>query len=133
MENPPPTQPVTPLPPAAPSETRNWLMGLHLSPIVAFWIGGVGAIIAPLIIWLIKKDGNPEINAQGKQALNFQISFALYFLICGLLISTFLLAVLGAPLLLAAGIVWLYGMIKAAMDVNNGVSVKYPFAIPFLK
>lgn len=122
-----------PLPSASAGEIRNWLMALHLSPIVAIWVGGVGAIVAPLVIWLIKKEGNPEIDAQGKLALNFQISFAIYFLACGILISTLILAILGAPLLLAVVIVWFYGMIKAAMSVNSGTPISYPVTIPFLK
>jgi len=140
MDNPlpdsPAPTPVASIPPPTPpatSETRNWLMGLHLSPIVAIWVGGIGAIVAPLVIWLIKKTDSPEIDAHGKLALNFQISCAIYALVGTLLCATVILIIIGGPLLLAVFIVWLYGMIKAAVDVNKGAPVRYPVSIPFLK
>ena len=129
MDNLTPISSVPPPPPASESETRNWLMALHLSPVVAVWVGGIGAIVAPLLIWLIKKEGNPEIDSQGKQALNFQISIAIYLVVSGALT----LILIGFPLMLAVFILWLYGMIKAGVDVNKGAAVSYPLTIPLLK
>ncbi|CAN5303250.1 DUF4870 domain-containing protein [soil metagenome] len=39
-----------------------------------------GNFILPLILWLAKKD-DPFVDTNGKQALNFQISFFLYFVV----------------------------------------------------
>lgn len=133
MDNLPPNSPVTPLPPtppaAAPPETRNWLIGLHLSGLAGFIGIPFANILAPLIIWLVKKESSPEIDAQGKQALNFQISVVIYMIVSGLLT----LILIGFLLIIAVAILWLYGMIKAAMDVNSGKPIKYPLTITFLK
>ena len=104
-------------------------MGLHLSGLAGFTAVPFANIIAPLVIWLIKKDSSPEVDAQGKQALNFQISIVLYVFISGILC----LVLIGFLTLLAVFVLWIYGMVKAAMDVNNGTPVRYPLTIPFLK
>ena len=46
--------------------TRTLAMLCHLLGIFGF--------IAPLIIWLVKKDDHEFIDSQGKSALNWQIS-----------------------------------------------------------
>jgi len=134
MENPPPVPSIppsaNPVPPApSGTETRNWLIGLHLSGLLGFTAIPFASIIAPLIIWLIKKEGSPEIDEQGKQALNFQISIAIYAIVSGALFFV----LIGFLTIAFVFFLWLYGMIKAAVDVNKGVPVRYPLTIPFLK
>ncbi len=50
---------------------------IHLSTFSKYFIP-FGNFIAPLILWTIKKN-DPFVDEHGKQALNFQISFFLYF------------------------------------------------------
>jgi uncharacterized Tic20 family protein len=38
----------------------------------------LGHLLAPLIVWLMKRDESPEIDAHGKEAVNFQISMLIY-------------------------------------------------------
>jgi uncharacterized Tic20 family protein len=52
-------------PPSA--DDQNMGMLCHL-------LGIFTSFLAPLIIWLIKKDTSPWIDHQGKEALNFQIT-----------------------------------------------------------
>ena len=86
-------------------------------------------ILAPLAIWLIKRADNPEVDATGKEVLNFQISYSLYtgvsILLCFLLVGFVLL-----PIVL---IVWLICMVLAAVKTSNGEHYRYPFTIRFLK
>ncbi len=51
-------------------DARMWAMLCHL-------LGFFTCFIGPLIIWLIKKDEDPFIDNQGKEALNFQITVAI--------------------------------------------------------
>lgn len=104
-------------------------MGLHLSGLAGLTSIPFANILAPLIIWLMKKDSSPEIDAHGKQALNFQISIAIYVAVSFILMWV----LIGFLTLLFALILWIYGIIKAAMDVNKGAPVRYPLTIPFLK
>ena len=79
-------------------------------------------IIAPLIVWQMKKNDYPFVDDQGKEALNFQIlvtlcmivAIALCFVCIGLVI---------APLLGIADIVL---TIMACLKANAGVRYRYP-------
>jgi len=46
---------------------RNMAMLCHL-------LGLFTGFVGPLILWLLKKDEDPFIDRQGKEALNFQIT-----------------------------------------------------------
>ena len=49
-------------------DARMWAMFCHLSGLAALLpiLPVIGGIIAPLIIWQIKKDEHPYVNEQGK-------------------------------------------------------------------
>ena len=51
----------------------------------AFSFPWAGHILGPLIIWLTKRGDSTEIDANGKESLNFQISMLIYNLIAGIL------------------------------------------------
>ena len=116
--------PIRPLPP---QEERTWGMLCHLSALSAF-VTGIGAILGPLIVWLIKKDQSAFVDAQGKESVNFQLSCLLYFIISGLLV----LVLIGIPLLIALSVFWLVEVIIASVAANNGTYHKYPLCIRFI-
>ena len=99
----------------------------HLSALSAF-VTGIGAILGPLIVWLIKKDQSAFVDAQGKESVNFQLSCLLYFIISGLLV----LVLIGIPLLIAVSIFWLVEVIIASVAANNGTYHRYPLCIRFI-
>ena len=80
-------------------DENMWAMFCHLSALVGFVIP-FGNIIAPLIIWTLKKDEYPHVNDQGKEAINFQLSITVYILISVVLVFV----VIGIPLLIILGI-----------------------------
>lgn len=86
-------------------------------------------IIAPLVLWLIKKDSMPFVDQQGKEVLNFQITLSIVFFVCML---TFWLIL---PMILAfgIGIAALVLIIMAAIKVNDGVPYRYPFTLRLIK
>jgi uncharacterized Tic20 family protein len=133
----PPDDVVPPPPPhdeastvgAPTAEERQWAMFAHLSALIGglltgHWLG-IGCFLAPLIIWLVKKDTMPFVADQAKEALNFNITVAIAGLICGLL----MLVLVGFVLLPVLGIVWLVMIIMAAIKANEGVTYRYPFAL----
>ncbi len=82
----------------------------------------------PLIIWCLKKDEQPFVNDQGKEALNFQITMTLALIVAGLSI----LVLVGIVLFPA---VWLFDVIVtviAAVKANEGVAYRYPCSIRFV-
>src|SRR5438552_695336 len=90
------TQPYSDIPPSeASKEARNWATLCHLSGLGIYLIPGIGHILGPLLIWLMKKNEYPFVDEHGKEALNFQITMSLYTILAGLS----LLACIGIVLL----------------------------------
>jgi len=88
-----------------------------------------GNILGPLVVWLLKREEDPFIDAQGKEALNFQISMTIYALVS--LILIFIL--IGFVLLFAIAIVNIVLVIIASIKAYNGESYRYPLTIRFIK
>lgn len=138
MDTPPPldprpdnNQPTIEMLPASSSESaRSWCIGLHLSGLSGLILSfALAHIVVPLVIWLVKRSDSPEIDATGKEVLNFQISFTIYSLIAGALCFV-LIGFLILPILV---VVWLVCIVIAAVKTSNGKPYNYPFTIRFLK
>ena len=139
------TPPPPPPPPQATAsgiapEERQWAMFAHLSALLggivtAGWAGSLGCFIGPLIIWLVKKDTMPFVDDQGKEALNFNITVGIVFLILLILtLVTFGIGILlTGPLMLIVGLVWLVFTIIAGIKANNGETYRYPFALRLIR
>ncbi len=118
--------------PAQPSgtgkEAYTWGMLCHLSALAGLIGIPLGTVIGPLIFWLLKKNEYPFVDAQGKAALNFQISVIIYAIVCFVLVFV----VIGIPLLILLAIFDLIMVIMASIKASNGESFKYPLAIRFI-
>jgi len=114
--------PVSAAEPESSKDARMWAMLCHL---LAIFTG----FIAPLIIWLVKKDEDPFVDNQGKEALNFQITVAIAMVVSGLLNF----ACIGVVLMPAVGIVDLVFCIIASIKANSGIAYRYPVSIRFIK
>jgi len=115
-------------PAAREQQTRQWALFLHLSVLAGFVVPLAGLVV-PIVIWQLKKDELPGIDAHGKNALNWIISEIIYAVICLILV----LAVIGIPLLIALAVVGVVFPIMAGIKANNGEVWQYPLAITFLK
>ena len=110
------------------AEDRNWATIAHLSALAGFIIP-FGSILGPLIVWLIKKDQSSFAAEAAKEALNFNITVAIGFLICSLLAFVFI----GIPLMFVLGVAWLVLVILAGIRTGEGVQYRYPVNIRFIK
>jgi len=110
-------------------DARTWAMVCHLTGLAGIPIPIIGNIVAPLVIWQIKKDDFPFVDEQGKEAVNFQISMSIYGLVAALLCFV----CIGIPLLVAVYIVDLIFLLIAAVKANNGYHYRYPLTIRFIK
>lgn len=108
-------------------EARNFAMFCHLAAL-SMYITGVGIVVGPLIVWLIKKDKYPYVDRQGKEALNFNISFLAYHIVAALLIFV----LVGFVLLPLVSLTWLILLIVAAVKTNAGEQYRYPFIFRLL-
>ena len=110
-------------------EEKQWGMFTHLAALATFVLPVAGNIIGPLIIYLIKKDEYEFVNEQGKEVLNFQITWSIIFAISLMLI----LIGIGVLMLVGFGIAWLILVIVGAVAASNGQYYKYPLTIRFLQ
>ncbi len=85
-------------------------------------------IFGPLIIWLIKRNHSVYVNDEAKEALNFQISFFIYWLI----IQALFIVYIGVLLIPIFGIFQFVVTLLATMQATKGGGYKYPLCIRFI-
>ncbi|MDO9625111.1 MAG: DUF4870 domain-containing protein [Pseudomonas sp.] len=114
--------------PAPSKEARQWAMFCHFAAFLGL-VFPFGNLLGPLIVWQIKKDLDPFVDQQGKEALNFQISVALAVVLCFLL----MVVVIGFPLLVLVSIGALVLTVIAGIKANDGQAYRYPFSWRLVK
>jgi uncharacterized Tic20 family protein len=129
METSYPSPPPPPLSAPALTNVRSSNALCHASALLGLLVHFPGHLLGPLIVWLYKRDDSPEIDAHGKEALNFQISMLIYNVVaaifCFILIGFFFLAIL-----------WVLNavfVIIASIQASDGKFYRYPMTIRFLQ
>lgn len=107
---------------------RTWAMICHLSALLGYCVP-LGNIIGPLVVWLAKRDQSTFIDDQGKEALNFQITMSIAFLVAAILI----VVVIGIFLMPIIALVNLILIIIASISAYKGESFRYPFCLRFVR
>jgi len=107
------------------SNSRNLAMVSHLSAFVTFF--GIPSLVGPLVLWLLNRD-DPYVEAQAKEALNFNISFLLYGVVAAISI-VLLVGLLVLPIVL---VTWFVLVIVASVKAANGEGYRYPLTIRFV-
>ena len=131
---------------------------IHISAFAGF-VFPFGQIITPLIAWQTLKDRSPFLDEQGKEAINFNLSYTLYaFILSIALIPLFfrsfftnfnsfnnfqlnldlstnnLFSIMGlGSISVILYLVVISLIIIAALKAKEGESYKYPFTIKFIK
>jgi len=108
------------------SDEKTMAMLAHL-------LGGITCLLGPLIIWLIKKDESVFVNDQGKEAVNFQLSILLGYVVAGILSFVPVINCFTWLLFPAFGIAGLIFGILGCLEANKGVVYRYPYALRFIK
>lgn len=143
-------------------EEKNTAFLTHLSGFGSL-IFPFGGVIVPLIIWQSKKDGSDFVDANGKEAINFNISYLLYVVLLGIssvpfFIGSFFNNIKNeiidlddihfnfdfssnhffgifsiASLISVLAIAKIVLIIMAAISAQKGEKTKYPLTIKFIK
>ena len=116
-------------PPAFPTkEERTLAMAAHLAAFAGH-VFPFAHIIAPLVIWMIRRDASAFVNDQGKESVNAQITVTVYAAIC----IPFCLVGIGFVML---GVLWLAGVILvivAAVAAYEGRPYRYPLILRLVR
>ncbi len=114
---------------------NTWCLLSHLSGLLGYLGNGIGGLIAPLIIYLVKKDTSPVIASHAKEALNFNISVTLYVigLVILMVVTLGIGVIIGIPGLVALVIFHLVFTIIAAIKASGGVLYRYPLTLRLVK
>ena len=131
---------------------------IHISAFAGYFFP-LGGVIAPLIFWQVKKDESEFLDEQGKEAVNFNLSFLLYTFILGLTFIPLFFGSLfrafenidhthnefffdflsmfgfigGISIIGILSIIRFVFIILAAIRANHGEHYKYPLTIKFVK
>jgi hypothetical protein len=117
---------------------KNYSTLTHLSGF-AGWLFPFGNIIAPLVLWIAKKNESNYIDSHGKAAVNFQLSILLYCFLLALLIIPITILTLGIGLIailigiIPAILLKIVLIISASIKATNGEYYNYPYTIEFVK
>ena len=101
--------------PLVSQDAKNLGMLCHLLGLFTNFLG-------PLILWLVKKDDDPFVDDQGKEALNFQLTM----MIAGIVGSITAALCIGVVILIAAGICDVIFCIIGCVKASGGVAYRYP-------
>jgi uncharacterized protein len=132
VAGPPPESAATATAPSD-SDARQWGAIAHASALIGLVIG-ISAV-GPLIVYLIRKDGDPWVRAQAAEALNFNLSWLIWLV--GLSLVTFVLffvlvGVLLIPIIALGALAWLVLVVIGAVRAGRGESFRYPLTIRFV-
>ena len=134
MTDPTPAPAAQPAPaaPLSESDDKLWASLAHF--------GGVLWILPSLLIFLILKGRGPKVTTEAKEALNWQITFLIIWIVW-IIISTIITIPLAfTPLFwlptLLGFLIWAGNAVLSILGgvkVNGGGSYRYPFAFRFIK
>jgi uncharacterized protein len=124
-------QPLPPPPPApaASSDIRTWCVLCHAAALLGLFFHFLGHLLGPLIVWLVKRGDSPEVDAHGKESLNFQISMLIYDAIAAILC----IVLIGIPILIALWVLNTVLVIIASIQASEGNFYRYPITIRLIK
>lgn len=135
---------------------------IHISAFAGYFFP-FGSIIVPLIVWQTLKDRSQFLDQQGKEAVNFNISYSLYLFLASLIAVPFFLrsifrgfrnswsndfhynfdidfgienffGIVGFTSLVGIiGLIKVALIILAAIKANKGENYSYPLTIKFIK
>src|SRR5436309_6411784 len=107
------------------SDVRTWCVLCHASALLGLFFHFLGHILGPLVVWLMKRGDSPEIDAYGKESLNFQLSMLIYDAVA-VVLCIFLI---GIPILIGLWVLNTVLVIIASVKAGEGQLYRYPFTI----
>lgn len=110
-------------PPAGPVTENDRLLAIlsHVLTLVAWFV-------APLVIYLIKKDESAYVREHAKESLNFQLTLIIAYIVGFILVFV----LIGILVLIAIGLIQLVLVIIATIRAADNQLYRYPLCIRFI-
>lgn len=108
---------------------RQWGAITHAAALLGILLP-MALVLGPMIIWMIKRNESSFLDAQGKEAVNFQLTILVTSFILILLASITKIFFAISAVVLSVGMI--FGAI-AALKIYQGKDYRYPFAVRLIK
>ncbi|SRR6056297_164585 len=109
-------------------QLKQWAMILHLSVLAGLIVPFAG-LLAPIIIFILKKEELPGLIPHGYVVFNWMISALIYAIVSAILV----LILIGFLGLLAVAVLSIVFPIIGAIKASEGEVWPYPLSIKFFK
>lgn len=106
-------------------EEKTYIIFMHLSQLAGLIAPLIGFLV-PILMWITNKETNEKVDLNGKNILNFIISYTLYAVILSI-------TIIGIPLAIVVGVLYIIFVVIASIKANNNEYWKYPLTIEFIK
>ena len=108
-------------------EGRTWGVLAHAGGFAGLAVP-FGNVLAPLVVWLAKKDECRFVDENGVRALNFQLTWSIILLATALSV----LVAVGVVLFPLALLAWLILTVLGTVKASDGEVYDYPLTIHFV-
>ncbi|MBN2584059.1 MAG: DUF4870 domain-containing protein [Planctomycetes bacterium] len=115
---------------AADRDDRTMGVLCHVAALAFFMMPFAGHVLGPLAVWLVGRRRSPFVDANGREALNFNLTVSLAWLVCLPLAWVYYI---GAILMVPVGMTWLAFVLIASLKTGENVVYRYPVRIAFLR
>ena len=114
--------------PTVTDEQKTYAMLIHLSLLLCA-VAPFLSVLAPIIMWQVKKADSPFLDDHGREAVNFHLTVLLY----GVCSFVLMFVVIGIPLLVGVNALAIVGIILSSIAAKRGEYYRYPMCLRFLK
>jgi hypothetical protein len=108
-------------------DEQTWAVILHASAFSGLVVP-FGNVLGPLLVWLIKKDESPFLDASGKEAVNFQLTWTI--LLLGALLS--ILVGIGFLLVPIIAVAWIVLVVLGTVRASEKEIYDYPLTLDLI-
>lgn len=110
--------PQQPHPGVSESDAKMWSLAAHLGGFLLSWV-------VPLVVYLVYRDRSPFIRQHAAEALNFQVTLFIAYVVSALLI----VVLIGMFTFVATAVLSLIFAVMASVAAANGQPYRYPMTL----
>ena len=118
-------------------DQQTWRVIAHASALIQFI--GIPSFVGPLVVWLLRRE-DPVVGPHARDALNFQLSLIIYFIVGVVVAVVAAITVVGLVLtaiivlfLLALVVAEILFAILASVAASKGERFRYPLSIQLVR